>query len=597
MQTVIAPSNSSPEPRSNIPQQPGHPSFPAFSEFVTERVIIRELCAWRVNRASRRSQHLFLHRIRAETRIQKVDVYEAMFPPRRLWHGRRPAKRGDRAGADLNRMALERTIIANINATPPVAWAIKMSSFIKEIQRRAFGEAAFPFTPPRIHAAEKSEGALEHRAITIFSLPDQIIGCLVARYLRQCIDFVFDDASMAFRCRRGAIPPPRHHDAIRQILAKREATAPKPLYIAECDIQGFFDCVDHETAGAAVRKCIEIAERATGQTVDPKALRILDAYFTCYTFPRNVLELSEPSLKMNNPNAFFKWPEQALRRLHRAPREAKLGIPQGGALSGFIANCLLHSADQKLREMNAGDGFLYLRYCDDMILLSPSRSLCRKAFRSYCQELFKLKLPIHLPRRVGRYSARYWDGKSRSVYRWGSEFLWFSRSPWIQFVGYQVRYDGLMRIRKTSFEKQVKKIVNTVDEILAHVRSTPKTGKSQPAVRKNLNQILHRFRMKVISAAVGRRKLHEVPNGPLPMSWCSGFECLNEQPYLSRQLRALDRHRERQYRRLWRKLFDAIPPQPREKDEKSVPVHRHYGRPFSYAGQFRRRDKESGAMN
>jgi len=316
---------------------------------------------------------------------------------------------------------------------------------------------------------------------------------------------------------------------------------------------------------------------------------MFDAYLDCYSFPRTVLGGALTELERNKPGASFKWPEEALRQFHSDPRSAAIGVPQGGAVSALIANCLLHRADCELRQLNCDDTFTYLRYCDDMIILSPSRSTCRRAFRTYCAILAQLMLPIHQPRWTGRYGAAFWEGKSRPVYRWARPFLWFKRSPWIQFVGYQIRFDGLLRIRKSSFKKHIKKIVDAVDELLAHVKpATQPAAASSTPVRKTVRQITHRLKMRLISIAVGRRELHTTPDAPLPMSWCAGFECLHNQPFLSAQLKALDRHRERQMCRLERALRGPILATTAGSVGQKAPALKFYGRPFSYFGQFRR---------
>ena len=282
-------------------------------------------------------------------------------------------------------------------------------------------------------------------------------------------------------------------------------------------------------------------------------------------------------------------------------------------------------ADRELRRLGNGSRFLYLRYCDDMVILSPSRGACRQAFDAYRRCMWQLRLPVHpaswpdrsvtglvrelwrrslrvewgkLPLRGalrkwrkemlrpglgGRYGKAFWKGKTRAPYRWAPPLMWFRRSPWIQFVGYQFRSDGVVRIRKDSFVRHVKKVSQLIRELLHRVDcSKPGT------VRKTQWQIMHRLRMRLVAMAVGRRGIRPPAHTPQPASWCGGFEAIDGQPFVERQLAALDRHRERQLNWFRRAMAKRRPFLPGQREDKPVDCLDYYGHPFSYRGQFKR---------
>jgi hypothetical protein len=201
-------------------------------------------------------------------------------------------------------------------------------------------------------------------------------------------------------------------------------------------------------------------------TLDPRAEHIFRAYLQCYTFPRNVLEETTPLLRQEHANGEFPWPEDALHKHHANPRSGAIGVPQGGALSCIIANLVLDLADKRIRAVQEQfpDQIQYFRYCDDMILLARRESHCQEAFQAYLNALDELKLPYHEPKSVETYNKRFWNEKSKNPYCWtgrkGSGCV-----PWVQFVGYQVRYDGLVRIKKKSLEKQILKLRNVTDHV------------------------------------------------------------------------------------------------------------------------------------
>ena len=75
-------------------------------------------------------------------------------------------------------------------------------------------------------------------------------------------------------------------------------------------------------------------------------------------------------------------------------------VPQGGALSCFLANAILDQADWAVENaVKAGrrdaDDTLYLLYCDDIIRLATNRDQCDRMLNAYASSLVDLKLPAH----------------------------------------------------------------------------------------------------------------------------------------------------------------------------------------------------------
>ena len=295
----------------------------------------------------------------------------------------------------------------------------------------------------------------EYRPIAKFTCDDQIIDSLTSKYLRESFDPFFKPSSLAFRCRRGGKPPPTHNDAIVDICNFRNVHDNIGLYVAECDIRGFYDCLDHSVAREALKELIEEAMlKDRSFALDTRAVLIYEAYLDCYSFPLSVKLESEPSLKKKNPLGYFQWPEDELKKFHPAPYSAQIGVPQGGALSCFIANCVLHYADKAV--MGAihqhSAQCLYRRYCDDIVIMAPDYEICKTAYESYRKALKRLLLPAHPAHKWKSYGSQFWDGKTKAPYLWATPKS-SATVPWIQFVGYQVRYDGLLRISRRSVKK------------------------------------------------------------------------------------------------------------------------------------------------
>jgi hypothetical protein len=359
--------------------------------------------------------------------------------------------------------------------------------------------------------------------------------------------------------------------------------------VAECDIKSFFDCVSHNVARQAVGRLLEEATTTTQGSISDRALMIFEKFLASYAFERSVAQAATKALHRRDPAGVFKWPIDDLRILHSSGPLAEIGVPQGGALSCLIANAVLHLADQRQAQLTRKlkKSVTYLRYCDDMILLSRHEEACKLAFALYNQTLKELRLPAHPAKTVGVYAKDFWEGKSNAPYCWSKPAV-DQGVPWIQFVGFQVRYDGLIRVRPKSLKKQRQRITLATDSLLAALYpGRQKRGEVTPfaaGIRKRKRQITHRFHQQLLSISVGRRKLGQVIQDPMPMCWANGFRGLRNRKLVRGMFVSLDRHRERQYKRVTRRLKTF--PITKAVKNPNTPAERFYGHPFSYFGQF-----------
>lgn len=556
-----------------------------FQDYFSEEAIIRELCRARIKHAAKRHDAQFFHNINRHSTCPDDlapedwgEIPSEIFPPRRAWHHYRPKRRGTKAPFAVNVETLLRATLVLRQSQPNELWARNLERTIKAIQLRVLSKRKFRFAKPRIVPIRKDPTSDNYRPLTVFSLPDKIIECLTARYLRSALDHTLLPSCLAFRARHGHKRPPTTHDAIGLIEKVRRES--KVLYVAECDIQGFFDCVAHYVARDALRQLIVDADQQ--EDIHARALEIFEAYLGSYSFRSSVKDGKEMrALRKRHPDANCKWPEQDLATFRRSHELQEIGVPQGGALSCFIANAVLHQADKALLrlEQRSGIKFTYLRYCDDMILLAPTKSACQIAFDAYASTVRKLLLPIHAPRNVTTYDDSLFAGKSNNPYPW-REPTSPRHVPWIQFVGYQLRYDGLLRVRRKSIDKHVQRITDVTNRLLSVLDKGTRLG----GLRRTSQQIYYRFHQKLISMSVGRIQRGKKSTGPMPMCWAAGFRGLAGRWFVTTNIKYLDRHRERQLRRIARRLEQLnLPTAAPKSDIDALP---YYGYPFSYTAQF-----------
>ena len=558
----------------------------SFVDHFSEEAIIAELCRARVKLATKRHEAAFLHNI-AHTAPPPHQVSPPdwgtipldIFPPRRQWHRFRLKRRGTAQPLELCFRALYAAVLTLRNQAPQPAWAQKLQQTVTNIRQRVLSSRPLHFKPPTIVPLSKERGGHLYRPLATYTLEEKIIEGITARYLRTLLDGALTQACLAFRCGKTRRPPPTTHDALAEIVAMQARHAQTGLYVAECDIKGFFDCVGHRMAKEALQRLIADARRREpALRVHSRAIEIFEAYLESYSFLASVRGVAQRTLRQRDPQGTFKWPEEDLYQLYRSSALPSIGVPQGGALSCLIANAVLHQADKAIEALQNATytPLLYLRYCDDMILISPDRAVCTTAFLAYQRTLRSLRLPVHPAKAVPKYAKSFWDGKSNSPYHWSAASV-----RWIQFVGYQIRYDGMIRIRPKSLRKQLAAVTDATD----HLLSTLQRANRQNCIRRTAREIQHRLRQKLISMSVGRVVLGKHYRGPRPMSWAAGFRGLLGRLICRNHLKVLDRHRERQIQRIKRALSRMVLPAARPR-KTATAAHKYYGRPFSYWAQF-----------
>lgn len=548
-------------------------------DYFTDEEIIRQVCKQRIKSAEKARERQDFQRFtgKPQANVQR-DLICTLLPPRKVWSRYRPKSRLH--VSDANFASVVYATFDLMHSEPNALWAIALRAFIARVRYRVLFDASIAFQSPEIKWENKEEN--KYRPLAVFSLEDSVINSLGARYFRDFCDRAFEPTSFAFRSRTDTGMMPTHHSAFEAIYRLRTSSN-TDLFVAEADIRAFYDCVGHEVALQGAKETIKRAETLQpGNTFDPRAMRLLAAYLDCYSFPRNVLEGALQRLQHNGryPKREFPWPEEALADYYTSPRCQAIGVPQGGALSCVIANLVLDKADKDVRAVGekSSSQVDYFRYCDDMIVLARQESDCREAFAAYLRALKELKLPYHEPARVGAYGKTFWTTKSKDTYCWthrrGNGFV-----PWVQFVGYQVRYDGLVRIKAKSVRKQLRKIRDTVDHYKFGLRNAVRDG-AYLAVTKD--QVFQSLRWQLIYASVGKVK-HRTPNrGPRTMCWAGGYRALNGKPIATAFLKQLDRFREKQIARM---VAADLPYRNEERRPRPQPA----GAQVSYLAQFQDR--------
>jgi hypothetical protein len=596
-----------------------------FEDFFKDNSIIIYLCRLRAKQASSRSKkHLFC-RLTSNTEYnyhktesENYSDYERkfnddltkLFPSRRKWKniGKeariKPKTNQKLSAVDKNIDSLLKTIrwFKRKKSTEP--FLKNLDDFIKDIQisiKQTDFKIETPIVYPKLKEQLDITKTNKCRPIALFNLKDRIILSLTNKYLTELFDAYFQDCSFAFRAKNKTTNIlPSHHDCIKAILKFKSEHMENALWSVECDMEKFYDSVNHKKIREHFYTLIDKAKEEFPENDFSIPVRIFEAYLNCYSFNINTLPLNDDTtywakhLKDKKGNTYkgsFGWVQEGLKKhnFYSDISVERIGVPQGGALSGLIANIVLDVADKEVMQTKV----FYARFCDDMIILHPDKEECELAKKLYIDSLMELNLVPHefcnelivkrdkpeknLPPTT---IQPFWDEKSKGPYKWSA--IKDEGFPWIGFVGYELHHEGHIRVRKGSFAKELKKQKDIIYKIKKAVEIKR---------RKSLGTVSESAIHSLVGMSVGRVQLKNFNKIEHEMCWNNGFKELTMNKFSVHQIKQLDKNRNKLYYKLDAELkekseavgTDENPPKKRQIID--------FNKPFSYYYQVLERKK------
>jgi hypothetical protein len=523
--------------------------------YFSDKEIIKILCHKRAIAAKKGHDDHFFRNIspKANSPHKYLDKeIFSFFPPRSKWIRLNKQEREirDSNSVENNAIQLERTIWREIKRCNSLgiakpSWLIKLLDFAEDIRKDVFDEGRnYKILTPKTIPVIKDINENTYRPISIFTLNDLIITGQVARYLSNCFDCLFSDSSYAFRTGIQKDKTFNHHKAIEDIIEFKQKVG-KPLFVSECDIKKFYDCVNHTKISEMFQIITEEAKAKLNIEIDSRGVYFFNIYLAAFSFNEDIVKKEKQLLSnVGVINGTIPWVKvDELLEVNSNPKTDRIGVPQGGAISCLIANILLTHVD-RIVNANSDENTFYGRFCDDMVLMHTEKEKCESLLEIYQAALKEVKLISHKPMNFAEYGNEFWDEKLKSKlpYKWDRHDKLNPESknnvPWLSFVGYQIKFDGMVRVRSKSIKKELKKQVSETDKIINAVRKTP---------RINRLAIKFRLQQRLISMSVSRFKFG---SSNISMCWCAGFKVLKSNPNVTNQIRRLDRNREKQIRRL-----------------------------------------------
>lgn len=522
------------------------------------------------------------------------EIYN-LFPPRKKWHQIGPEERYNLDSVARNEFRLKRTYQWAKKKGCNEDWYINLCQKADEIVKYAIVRD-IGIEPPYVTAIEKKSVDKDRkiicRPICCFPMYDKIVLSLLNSYLTSLFDDYFVECSYAFRKPSKERNQLQHLDAVLNVQNYRKRHLKQSLFVAECDMQKFYDTISHKV----IKKCfIRLLQQAKkdGKIGNPDVKfvkRWFFAYVDCFDFLQNVWILNKKPIShpvwknVKNSKGYnleIQWIEKNLldRRLAKK-KKGRVGVPQGGSLSGLIANIVMHYIDMEvLNEINEKD-ILYCRFCDDMILVGVDKEEVTHCFQQYNKAIKKAKLIAHPNKPMEKKCLKdFWKGKTKGPYEWNETGK--DVHPWITFVGFDVNWKGNLRIRQSSLKKQMEKQVRIANELILPY----KHGKLP---RYSKGTIYESLKGRLISTSVGRVTFWNYHNNTNAHSWMSAFSILDKNPWSENQIKSLDKHRQVVLARAKKKLQNIECTNKKKKDnlyENHRDVFTFRGSPFSYYGQ------------
>lgn len=551
------------------------------NSYFTEVNIIKLLCKYRANEANKRHAKHMIRNVSLHKSTNKVLItdeqenfkfLQKLFPSRRDWKKLNEIERKSYIDTlSINRKRLYKSYEVtkrevDVRGGSPPDWYKQLIDFANEIKEDIINIeiSTFKIGEPDILGIKKEvkDGVIIYRPIALYAYKDKIICSLTSRYLVNYFETVFDElnCSFAFRPKNDDDRVPDHHDCIQEILEYKNQHP--NLWVSECDIQKFFDTVQHKHILEVLDKHTTEVQKISGFVFDLRARKIFNLFLDSFNFQQSILSLDKAWFESKNlPFGKFKWVEKQLnaRFGHDYTSKHKIGVPQGNAISCFIANLILHDVDVSVKEYD--NSIFYIRYCDDMVLMHPNEKKCLEALKIYMKGIDDNYLLFHAPEKFVNYKNRltshdFWKSKSKEPFFWGDKNSDKNNVPWVSFVGYQVDYHKRIRVRKSTLKKETKKQIFETQKVIKALGKLHRHMEVEDEhARLSKDQIVFRIQQRLISMSVGRVTIHN-HRKPLDQGFCwtNGFKKLEKNRISSKQIRHLDKRRNLQINRIRREL-------------------------------------------
>lgn len=557
-------------------------------------LLIKQRCRCASNREEKLQLAQYIEMDVKERNNKDAEIIYSLFPPRRKWvHLGSDSNRANLDSEERNKKRLLYTIRKAIQRGEESDWMKRLNDYVdkllKMVQHPEKDKLDIHVTPIcKSYGEDKNSHAklIECRPICTIALEERVIISYLNYFLTDLFDKDFYPCSYAFRKPTKERQGYMHIHAVKDLQKYRRNHKHQVLYVAECDMKKFYDTIAHSVIHERFDKLLN---RHTELQVEEKeCIRYwLNIYLHSYNFYESVYDVFKD--KSISDDSWNVARTACPKRYHDAPCKIgwinellngdnsyngePRGIPQGGALSTLLANVVLHFVDEPVLETMQDKDILYMRFCDDMILVGTNQSDVSNSFETYMLAIENSKLFPH--KQESKRSIDFWEGKTREPYMWGKKDGDVDVRPWVTFVGFDCNWNGDLRIRKKTLHKEISKQYTTVKNILS-------TSNRLKCTRKST---LGYIKQRLVAMSVGLVNSHNYTHNQHVHSWMKAFMILEENKWTKWQLKHLDRCRMMAIYKASRILQNKEEGLEHHNGELHSNVPRYLGKMFSYYGQ------------
>lgn len=530
------------------------------------------------------------HKKSIDSKSAYLPLIQRICPPRRQWSKYRPNKnqRKDLSRSEIQAKCLAECITRELerplNQSAP--WVMELIKTIDILNDQYVAGETMEF--PRLIPMEKpadptKPDTTQYRVIVVQeNFIDRMLHSLVARYLQKTFRKTYSKNVYGMTSTRSA------STAVSNLISFRNQHVGKVLWCSEVDIRQFFDTVSHKKVEESLTRHIN-QHFSSDDPIEPEALIVLRNFLKNYSHQKVETILYE---RMGIDSLM---PVDLKNPLKEMDGKFGYGIPQGSPFSILIANVLMTAADtvvEKEIDKAPDDGF-YARFVDDVIMVQQNKATCEKMHHAYLKALESLGLFPHPPSpETSTHPKDYLDQKTHLPYPWCHSTEEKGAHRWVAFLGYHIREDLQIRLRQSTFEKEIEKHKKIVNEVLAKLShpSYLKWRRKEELRKPWIPSLLFIAEKRLVARTVGLDVLQGKFHLDQRFCWNAAFPHLRASIQGATQLRQLDKNREKQIRRLQARLkeLDLSVSWP-----EWYKTCRFFGHPFSYYSLVQNKEKAS----
>lgn len=316
------------------------------------------------------------------------------------------------------------------------------------------------------------------RIISISSIRDVLVQRIIYNTIYNQVESEFQSLkNVSFAYRKGKSAPDAAKMIYNHILDGYTA-------VLDADIEGFFDNISHEIALEKIKGIISAKE-------NPLIFSYMNRFIS-------VDRVNWEDYKGDYRRFYNEKPIRTQRIK---------GIPQGGVLSGLIANIFMHDFDKwVINDLGGIFELKYIRYADDFVVLMKNYEEIGNVKRLIKEKLNDIKLKLH--------------PKAEKTKEVNLEV----KGSFINFVGFSISPTGI-RIKNSNIIRFKQNLMKIIEETILFEH------------REELNPVISKFTYKLLgNETLGLRKCLNCNLYEKRRSWFNFFSIITD----IQQLKGID---------------------------------------------------------